>query len=334
MTRPPLHVIWQPDPSLRTRSGRVEPREFEWICSLLSSFEAHHHVDGAFRQVAPHPLVVIEGFQQDPTEIARYLRRLKEGRQRVGLIHIGDEHSTADVSFYREADLVYRNYWRPVIDRLPHCHYLPLGVNCPLGLFTKPPVEERPHRWSFAGQAKLSRRTLIDVAATLPEGRLVVNEKFNSGLDKAAYAALLRDTQIVLCPRGWSSVESYRLYEALEAGAIPLVEDDGGWGLLHEHRRPCAWVRAVSGGPRYWIDLARRGVGPGSYWQNAYGPDFPCPRIYRWENLPAVLDRIDVEAASHATQTWWHAYKKVLRERLHQQLAATLLNADASPHPA
>lgn len=40
----------------------------------------------------------------------------------------------------------------------------------------------------------------------------------------AKYAAIMQDSVFVLCPKG-HSVEQFRLYEAIEAGAIPVLED-------------------------------------------------------------------------------------------------------------
>jgi hypothetical protein len=74
-------------------------------------------------------------------------------------------------------------------------------------------------------------------------------------------------------------------------------------------------LNAVRGGPQYWAGVARR-ISPRGYWHSVYGPSFPCPRIYRWENLPAVLRSIDVEAASEEIQHWWTDYKRSLRERM------------------
>lgn len=319
-------VIWQPDTRHRTRSGKVEPREFEWICSLLSDIEVTHEFDGNFEHIATNPLVVLEGFDYDPDEVTSYLRRLKHQGNHVGLIHIGDEFERASLTPYQEVDFIFRNYWRSEADRYEHCHYLPLGPNCPTRFLSRPPLEGRPYRWSFAGQRKGSRQTLIEMAETLPEGQLVVNEEFNSGLDKKEYGQLLSDTKIAFCPRGWFSVESYRMYEALEAGAIPLVEDDSGWGLIREHARPSALKNALRGGTSYWMDLARRSRPPRSYWLNVYGPSFPCPRIYRWENLPDVLENIDAQEVGAAVQSWWQNYKTTLG----QDLAVRLQFRDAN----
>jgi len=320
MTALPLHVIWQLDQTMRRG---VEPREFQWICSLLDGLDLIHHMDSTYSVLAPSPLVVLEGYRFDPSQLRQYLATLTEVAGPVGVIHVGDEFGRAPIDAYDNAAFVYRNYWRPEIETDSRWYYLPLGVNCDPRLFTAGSMKDRRYRWSFAGQAKMSRRTMIDVLHSRSDGHLVVNQEFNSGLPKDQYAQLLSDTQIVLCPRGWSSVESYRLYEALEAGAIPLVEDYGGPGLFREHAASTSLWNAVKGGPKYWYDLARRSR-QSSYWLHAYGPEFPCPRIYRWENVDQVLDTIDQETLAPTIAKWWTHYKSALRDRLQRSITGAV----------
>lgn len=326
MNRPSLNVIWQRDlsrPRYRTSSSSassyVWPREFDWICALLRDFPLRHHKDDHFGVEVANPLVILDGHTYDPAQVKQYLRSLRLKGHTVGLLHIGDEFRRASLSVYDDAAFVYRNYWRPEMESIRHCHYLPLGVNCDPDLFTPVSFSDRAYRWSFAGQAKGSREAMATAVASRSDGRLVLNADFNSGLPKAEYAQLLTNTQVVLCPRGFISAETYRLYEALEAGAIPLVEDDGGIGLLREHVAPSAMHNLLRGGPSYWYDLARRTRWP-SYWRNAFGSDFPCPRIYRWENVQAVLDRTDLDALAESISTWWSDQKAAIRS----DLAATI----------
>ena len=332
-----LDLIWQRDvtrPRYRHADGTIhsftrrKPREYGWICALLDGFALRHHADDRFEETAPTPLVVLEGDAYDTDQVRCYLRRLATDERSVGLLHIGDEFRRADLSIYDDAAFVYRNYWRPTMQAYPQCRYLPLGVNCPLDLFSQMPFPDRTYRWSFAGQRKGPRQQMIETIAGQSDGYLLVNDDFNSGLSKETYAQLLADTKVVLCPRGFAATESYRVYEALEAGAIPLVEDDGGTDLWREHMGLSSTWRALKGGPTYWYDLARRSRRP-SYWQSAYEPDFPCPRIYRWENVRDVLDRLDLASLAEQVGQWWTAYKSALRRRI----AADARRSYEAAHP-
>jgi hypothetical protein len=335
----PLDIIWQrdlsrpryrgPDDTIRPFT-QTKPREYGWICALLSGCPLRHHPDDHFEVMAPTPIVVIEGDKYSSAQVRRYLRRLSGPERSVGLLHIGDEFNHAPLDIYDEAAFVYRNYWRPGMESSPHCQYPPLGVNCPLNTFSPRPFSKRTHRWSFAGQIKGSREAMVEMLSDRADGVLALTDEFNSGLPKKAYARLLSDTQVVLCPRGFRAAESYRVYEALEAGAIPLVEDDGGLDLWREHTSATAAWTALTGGPSYWYDLARRSRLP-SYWRSAYSSDVPFPRIYRWENVGEILDRLSSPPLARSIETWWRGYKSSLRRRLAHDIRRHLQSPSSMP---
>ena len=62
------------------------------------------------------------------------------------------------------------------------------------------------------------------------------NEGFNNGLDEEDYNFILKNTKIALCPKGWVNTETFRLYETLETGTIPIyvrVENDAKfWDVI------------------------------------------------------------------------------------------------------
>ena len=51
------------------------------------------------------------------------------------------------------------------------------------------------------------------------------NDGFNNGLDAEDYHFILRNTKIILCPKGWLNTETFRLYESMKAGCIVISEE-------------------------------------------------------------------------------------------------------------
>jgi len=114
----------------------------------------------------------------------------------------------------------------------------------------------------------LKRLIRRDFSNDMPGFRSYIRftDGFMAGLDAAAYAAMLAQSKIVLCPRGYASAETFRHIEAMRAGAIvaseplpqtylyraaPLIEvQNWGTGL--------AKVRALAGDPQALDDLATR----------------------------------------------------------------------------
>lgn len=86
------------------------------------------------------------------------------------------------------------------------------------------------HTWCFAGENKPSRKTFLDEFHGMPGGKvLLTNEGFQSDEKKKTalttheYCSLLKRSIFAPCPTGWVNIETYRFYEALHAGCIPVV---------------------------------------------------------------------------------------------------------------
>jgi hypothetical protein len=84
--------------------------------------------------------------------------------------------------------------------------------------------------WFFAGQVNhKSRELMVENVKDIPNGELHISGGFSQGLNHKEYYFGLKSSKIVLCPNGNISPDSFRLYEALEAGCIPIVESPDFW---------------------------------------------------------------------------------------------------------
>ena len=84
--------------------------------------------------------------------------------------------------------------------------------------------------WFFAGQVNhKSREMMVENVKDVPNGQLHISGGFAQGLNHEEYYKLMARSKIVLCPNGNISPDSFRLYEALEAGCIPIVESPYFW---------------------------------------------------------------------------------------------------------
>lgn len=94
--------------------------------------------------------------------------------------------------------------------------------------------------WSFAGQVNNPERkqlvaTLQEALETNPEltrGVVLPTEGFNQGLDHDDYRRLLARSKVVPCPPGATTVDTFRVWEAIEHGAIPVVPDSVYWAQV------------------------------------------------------------------------------------------------------
>lgn len=92
-----------------------------------------------------------------------------------------------------------------------------------------PEFPERPFDWTFAGQVNSDRRKeWVSVLAGMDARNLDISAGFTQGLPRERFLKRLLDTKVAPCPGGIGMPSSFRAYEALEAGCIPLLDSKGG----------------------------------------------------------------------------------------------------------
>lgn len=251
-------LVWRADPATLW--------ETDWIRFLLAGVETGDSGDG---------LIVVDAALT--AEKADFYRQAYEAGATIVLIHLGDEWYRDDCAAYGWCNLVIRNYWTPRFAGLRHVLTVPLG--CKAGF--KPvrpgrPAGERAHLWCFAGDPfKTSRADMLAAMRRLGPGREHLTHGFGAAgaLPVAEYCALLEDSLFVPAPCGNENLESFRVWEALEAGAIPIVE-----------RRP---------GLDYFAGLLG---------------DHPLPVLERWDEAAGLVAAIRRDGSEHRRglcQEWW-----------------------------
>ena len=127
---------------------------------------------------------------------------------------------------------------------------------------------------------------MIDALTTLDPGLVHPTGASTAPLPIEQYSALMSDTVFAPCPQGWENLDSFRVYEALEAGCIPIVE-----------RRP-----------RY------------DYFRLLLG-EHPMVTIDHWKEAPEAIrvlqrDPLALETRRTACATWWQATRRALVDRV------------------
>jgi hypothetical protein len=269
--------------------------ERDWIEFLVGDFAVEFHFDPSHALVLPRSILAVSIARPgNEAAISRHLSVFQRQQLPIGLIHLSDEWLHSPMDFYDQANFVFRNYFRPDVAEHPNCRFFGIGYRSGLvANLRDTPIEKRQTRWSFAGQPKTSRYAMLKAATQIPGGKYFLTRTFDDprGLGPREYAEMLSDSVFVLCPRGFFSLDCFRLYEALEAGAIPIVEDpafdDAGKMLAFPQK---------------------------SYWHQAFGEGFPCPRIGAWENLSNTISDVNIEKTCDRVRDWWRKYKCTLKQ--------------------
>lgn len=155
----------------------------------------------------------------------------------------------------------------------------------------------RERRWCFMGQVTHpSRVEAASVLRGVRGGMLEPTTGFGEGLPHDEYVQHLAGARCAPAPAGPCSPDSFRVWEALEAGAVPVTEG-------------------------------------GAFWRQLLGGDPPWPVVDGgWDPLSGHIDRVCANPYGGAQpQAWWLRYRRdlayLLRDTVHE-LAGLAPTAD------
>ena len=257
--------------------------EQEWIQDIFAPMAGEQVYDGEHRIVLDNCLLIDSYIHVQPRD---YYARFR-GRN-AWLLHLSDETYEGGYDVYRNFRGVFRNYWSSIFNPL-RVMQLPLGYTS--GFIheeSKSEIDRRMYVWSFLGHdGKSTRPDMLEALRTLqPNFVHTTEQNRQKHLSKSEYQRILRDSIFVPCSMGNINLESFRVYEALECGAIPILE-----------KRP---------GLDYFARLL-----------DAH----PLPTFGNWRQAASFIasirdDRNALVNLQKQCVDWWAAYKQRLRERI------------------
>ena len=148
--------------------------------------------------------------------------------------------------------------------------------------------------WWFAGQITHQRRKdAVAALSGIANGDLVETEGFTQGWPRDEYLEQMTLTKVAPCPSGPETQDTFRLWEALAAGAIPIA--DASTPTRHDD----------------------------GFWLRLFGESPPFPIIEDWATVGPVIGEL-VEGWPHTAnkvQAWYTRYRRGWAQRLTDTLA-------------
>jgi hypothetical protein len=274
-----LNLIWTQDPETLVETG--------WIRWLLGGLDFTEYVAPELDLFKENALYIISSNRHP---LSRLPTRFVEGLgsvERKGLFQISDESYSGGYDIYANFDFVLRNYYSSIFKH-PGIMLLPLGPTKydP----NRPPIEsaiEREFLWSFAGTRTAARMEMYRAFKNIEPSdcHFYDSRKHQKPpLDGNAFLTLLSRTIFCPCPMGNVMLETFRLYECLEMGCIPILE----------HRR--------------WMPYYDRLM-----------PDHPLPTFSSWRKARQFVEAVASDqsrliAYQQEVVEWWRKYKLQLRK--------------------
>ena len=193
----------------------------KWIYEILKKVECSIITDLSDLK-KEDILVIVDSSLEEKNEL--YIK-LNAICSKVFLFHLGDESGSYDLTtVYENCNFVWRAFCssRYFVNDKVKC--IPIGYKS--GILNKQ-QNNRKYKWAFTGTPhKTSRHDLLFQFSDIEPFFCHKTEKFNVKIISVdEMSEILSSTQFIPCPSGFFHPETYRLYEALECGCIPIVEN-------------------------------------------------------------------------------------------------------------
>jgi len=204
--------------------------EEQWLCDILQN--THISIEMLPKTLDTFPLpddipIVEYSIGDNFNELINMLKRWSNAGKYFYLLHVGDAACIDPIEVYGLKGClgVIRNYIRNTINNNTNVVTIPLGYQYRLN-DTKP--APRDLVWSFLGTNWHNRKELLFPFLTMPEKHFshFVTDWFSKDKFKPDdMYSFMKSSMFVPCPNG-ENPETFRLYETLEAGAIPVIVRD------------------------------------------------------------------------------------------------------------
>lgn len=274
--------------------------ELDWYTNALGDYDVTFHRSPDYSLIIPGALYMLHGslgFSKVPKDFLAKVKALGN----CGVIHLGDEFFRGPYSIYGNFAYAIRTHFGEFLQS-PAVLQIPLGYSNNMQPTRGLPASQRKYAWAFTGAKGPARVKIGKQWESFAVGRnflFLVDLRENlPHLSRQQFLDLLTDAAFVPCPMGNAHLESLRIYEALERGAIPIVST----------RKRLA------------------------YFDKVLGKGHPIPQFVDWASArawaediysrPADLDRLQAEILD-----WWAAKKLEVRRTVGAFVAEGLRGA-------
>lgn len=309
-----ISLIWGCDPASQF--------ETKWIYSLLSGSSdiiSHSWYNNNLSDdITPEyfPILVESGLkrlEKNPSFLS--LSELHDSRlnrlhalstfSHYALIHLSDEEGFDAESFYRFLQpntSIFRNFYHPRLNKFSkNILSFPIGprhvfIDSHLTLDSLCPSSKRHYPWSFMGTLwpNGSRKYSVSLfLRSLPDGFFYGGHQFGSGLPLLSYKKVLCNSIFALAPEGDRHLDTFRLWESLSCGCLPLV--------VNYHQ---AAVHLLPN-------------------------NFPLPIFDSWKSalsfaIGHLSDKNELNKLQIDTFTWWLSYKSTIQSKFNDLTSGSI----------
>ena len=265
----------------------------KWDYGLLKEMFDKHSIEQikvSSLPITDRAFVVIPGPQNIGHE--EHISKELQNIYRLVLFITGDEEGVFDID---KIDHPNAEIWIQYPHK-KHEAYNKLPIGAPQHLKNNlPEYKTKTYNVFFAGQITHQRRQQLAGAIALVNNALYKpTDGFAKGDKPIYYYDNLASSRIAACPAGAVSVDSFRLYEAIEMMSFPVADLRNSNGVLD------------------------------NFYKRVFDEVIPFNRIKDWNQLPNLTLSLLTEYPNnmHNVVCWWIKYKRDLGIKLMRQVNA------------
>ena len=167
----------------------------------------------------------------------RQLPHYRDSKRNIVFATSRETHDIPNEFFRDDVFLIFQHYF--MLDQWGYPMHNPLAYPMPLGPFVDMntkiilPLPEREYDFSFVGQIpdtgtrdcfKRNLDRVINETGDKFKFFVKYTDGFSQGLSRDEYLNVLGQSKVALCPQGANSDETFRFFESVMMGAVPIVE--------------------------------------------------------------------------------------------------------------
>ena len=193
----------------------------KWVFEILKKIE-YQTIKTEAELKKEDTLIIVDSSVEEKNELYIKLNLICS---KIFLFHLGDEFGFHDLSSaYNNCNYIWRPFSQSKYFNNKKVKCIPLGYKSGVVFKQK---SNRKYKWAFTGTPhKSSRHDLLFQFSDIKPFFCHKTQKFDvKNISVEEMNEVLSSTEFIPCPYGFFHPETYRLYEALECGCIPVVEN-------------------------------------------------------------------------------------------------------------
>ena len=287
-----MKLLWNTNKNLPVASNPGEERtvfwgnyhfvnSYPWILNLLSKLEIE--IINDTQNLDENESIIIVDHMISAKE--SFYFELSSKVKKIFLIHLGDEGGAEKKDLiYSLCEHIWRTFSLPMFKDFKNVTSIPIGYKSD-PLKEKINILKKNYKWSFLGTTHgSSRYDLLDKHKKIKPNFINLTAEFSGkkSMNTDDYYKILNNSVFAPIPHGYFHPETYRLYEALEVGCIPIIEN-----------------------PFKFFD--------------DFLPNNPLPSVNSWEDSSIIIKKYlenkkELEVLGKKIQDWWIHHKENLKE--------------------